>query len=414
MLLDRSAFRFLLLLVGLVGLCLGGCGRKQPAKPSTQPTVPKAAANWQMPTDEECEQFAASLEQIVLSGDLAAFNSAMDWDAILESATGGIEGVETARRGFIVGAKTALRRPGSAGYELIKQVTQGASYRCIRIHVEGNEKRALFRLLGPEGGLNYHDLILARQPDGNVRAVDMYVFAIAERASQTLRRAFLALAAEASKGILGKLTGTESDYVRHAADLRRMADAFQGGRRQQVLDIYSRLPSSLKRDKSVLILRVGAAAELGEQEYTAAMDTLRRYHPRDPCLDLMLIDRYFLQKRYDEALRCVERLDAAVGGDPYLNALRANVSAAQEEYDAAREFAHKAIDADPTLLEAYWALVSVSLATKDFDETSRLLRLIDEKFAVEFADLNEVPEYADYVKSPQYQEWLKSRSPDGE
>lgn len=406
----KRAFRTLAVAGGLAALCLIGCEAKRRAKPSPRPTVPRAAVTWETPTDEECRQFAASLEDIVRSGDIAAFNEAIDWDAILESATGGIEGVEKARRGFIADAKRLLGARGSLGQQVIEQAAKGGSYRLLRVRTQGDEKRALFRFLFPQAGVNYYDLILVRQPDGKVKAVDIYVFASAERVSKTFRRAFIPLAAEASKSVLAKLTGEENEYVKNLGNTTEMADAVRSGRYHRALDIYGKLPASLRRDKTLLVLRLQAALQVGEEEYRAAIDAFRRFHPKDPCVDIISIDKHILTQRYDQALVCIDRLDAAVGGDPYLNVLRAGVNLGQKKFQAARELANKAIAAEETLVSAYWALVTISLAEKDFDETSRLLNTLEEKFKVKLRDLNQVPEYAEYVKSPQYQEWLKSRS----
>ncbi len=403
----------LLAVVGLAAFCVIGCAPKRPGKPSAEPSAPKAAATWETPTDQECRQFAESLEQIVLSGDVAAFNDAIDWDAILDSATGGIEGVETTRRDFMTGAKKKILAGGMA-HQMAEPVARGGHYRLLHVHTVGGEKRVLFRFVRPEGGVSYYDLMLARQADGKTRAVDIYVFVSAETMSKSLRRGFLPLAAEESKSVLAKLTGEESDLVKNAGNLQQMARSLQSGRHQAALDIYRRLPSSLKRDKNVLLMRLRAAAGISHSEYEAAIKAFRSYHRDDPCVDIISIDGYILSEKYDEARASVDRLDKAVGGDPYLNVFRANISLREGELETARELATKVIDADEALVGAYWTLVSVSLREKDFDETNRLLNAIDEKFQVEFFDLKQLPDYAEYVKSPQYQQWLKSRSPGGQ
>ena len=91
--------------------------------------------------------------------------------------------------------------------------------------------------------MNYHDWVLARGPDGRICAVDMYVFLSAELMSQTIRRAFVPLAAHESRGILARLTGQEQELVKHLPQLKEMTDHLREGRFREVLDTYRQLPT---------------------------------------------------------------------------------------------------------------------------------------------------------------------------
>ena len=420
MVLKRTdAARRVLVAAGLAVVCLAGCAEKDPAGvtkspakvPVAAPVAPAAAESWQTPTDEECRQFAKSLEQIVQSGDLAAFNNVIDWDAILEKATSGLPCPEKTRRQFIIGAKQAMGSRMGFGWNVAQQVANGGSYRFLRIHSKYDQKRVLFRfLVAGQQGVNYHDFLLVRQSDGKIRAVDSYVFMSAEMLSTAIRRGFVPVVAEVSKSVLAKLTGAESEYIKHIKIVLQMSNAVVSGNSQQALEIYRRLPPVLQKDKNLLMMRLRAAKATGDETlYVAAIDDFRRYHPNDPCVDMLAIDGHILNKRYDEALKCIDRLDKAVGGDPYLDVLRANLRIVQGDHEAARVLTQKAIDAEEALVEAYWTLVTIALAEKNFDETTRLLNLIIQKFNVEIGDLSGNPPYAEYIKSPQYRQWMQSR-----
>ena len=137
----------------------------------------------------------------------------------------------------------------------------------------------------------------------------------------------------------------------------------------------------MKKERSVLLLRLQAAQSLNnEAEYTQSIEDYRTAHPEDACVDLLSIDFHVVKKQYPEALACIDRLDHAVLGDPYLQILRANAHAEQNDLVAARADLEKAIAAEPDLLDAYWSLVSVSLKDKNFNETLRTLRLIRDRF----------------------------------
>jgi hypothetical protein len=151
---------------------------------------------------------------------------------------------------------------------------------------------------------------------------------------------------------------------------------------------------------------------VGEAHYLEAVQNFRAYHPDDPCIDLYGIT-YFLQKKeFARALEMIDRVEKAVGDVSYMNQWRANVHQAAGCWAEARKAAEEAIAAEPTLADAHWILLNVSLHECKHAETLDRLREIERRFAPKFPDFASIPEYAEFVKSPQYQDWLKShRSP---
>jgi predicted Zn-dependent protease len=173
------------------------------------------------------------------------------------------------------------------------------------------------------------------------------------------------------------------------------------------MDIYDRLPDSAKKDKSFLLIRFFAASALGEKQYDDAIQAFRQFHPGDPCLDLLGLDNLFIHKKYTKARSAINRIDEAIGGDPYLNVARANSYLGEKRYPEAIQFARKAIEEEKDLPNSYWTLVTVSLRTKDFAETTRLLGVLQNELGIRLGDLTGIPEYSDYVKSSEHAQWLK-------
>lgn len=394
---------------------LGGCGAKQPGAsggiatpPRGQPTATKRIGP--PLSDEECRTFAASFEKAVLSNDLVALSDMFDWDAFLATATAGIEVSERFKQDFATGFKHAQTQKGAVFQQVIEAVTNGGTFKFLRVHTIKPHKRAMFRMTLPGAGFNYHDWVLARRPDGRIRGVDVYVFLSAELMSKTIRRAYLPLAAHESRGIVAKLTGQEQEFVKHLPQLMAMSDHLKEGRFREVLDTYRQLPHGLKIDKNFLLVRFQAAPNLGDEEYTAVIEDFRKYHPDDPCLDILSIDTSILKKDYAKALASIDRLDKAVGGDPYLDTRRADVYLEDQKPDAAKQAARRAIEREPNLIDAYWSLVAISLKEREFAETLELLNILGEKFDIVIEDLDTIPDYAGFVESPHYQQWLKARS----
>jgi hypothetical protein len=357
--------------------------------------------------EAECIAFAKAMEKEVAALDGAATLRRFDWAALLDRVTAGYDPntdfVRKFRSGF-------LASRGEAGMEvpvIIDNVRNGGSYTLLRIHERDGAKRALFRLLMPGRGVGYHDCVLARGKDGQPTIVDIDVLAAGETLSAQFRTLFLAAAAEESKGFMEKLLTSESDLAKHYGDIKTMQRLTREGRPDEALRVYRSLPASLRQSKMVLLHRLRAAQALGPgDEYATALADLRARYPNDPCTDLLSVDDCLLRKRYDEALAGVDRLDKAVGGDPYNDVLRGNIHYMKGDRDAAIRCLNRAIAAEPTLEDPYWSLVQLSLDEKKFDETARLLSRIEKTLGLKLGDLTDIDAYAEFVKSAEYRKWL--------
>jgi biotin carboxyl carrier protein len=84
-----------------------------------------------------------------------------------------------------------------------------------------------------------------------------------------------------------------------------------------------------------IILRAKSAVKVSPGEYLGALRFWRANYPNDSSVDLVSIDAFFLQEKYDMALAAVERLDTSVGGDPYLDSYRAGLHLKMGQKDLA-------------------------------------------------------------------------------
>ncbi|MDG2014218.1 MAG: hypothetical protein P8J33_11975 [Pirellulaceae bacterium] len=397
----------------LLAATLVGAGCRKPIQESDLGDAPfssDATTNGTVPTDEECEAFASQLQEQVFAKNASAVNDSINWNAIIDRAVSEIPVASATKNGFRNGVLQSVGQSQGMAAQIIQQMERGGDYRYLGTREVGDEKRVLFRLLlADDGGVNYHDMVVLKDQQGQLKAVDIYVLMSAEFLSKTLRRMFLPLAAEQSKSILEKLTKSDSDFINNIQKIQMINQLYQSGKFSQVENIYSTLPDSMKREKTISLIRLQAAAKISDQKYAEAIKDFRSFHPNDPCVNIISIDSFFLKGQFDEALKCIDRLDESVGGDPYLNVMRANITLAQGDTAATRTLAKAAIDKEATLTTAYWLLVNAALADKNHDEVVQYLNLLNENFTVEFDDLTQIPEYADFVKSPQYRDWLRTR-----
>jgi hypothetical protein len=371
---------------------------------------PRSASQQALPSEQRCRDWAALFEKAVRSGDLTRCNDLIDSQAILETAAAFPNpSPEQAKKRaeFIEGLKPKFAS-GFAG-QMIATVRDPGSFKLLRLRDVDGRRRAQFRALTKENGLNYYEFILAPSTDRSVRAVDLYVVAMAQLQSENLRPWFLTLMHSPDAGAQDQLNPTERDIVRYATDVVAMRDAARARQPRRVLEIYDRLPESLKRTKALLSARLASAALVSEADYLRAFDDFQKYYPNEAGSDLIALNGFFVRKSYERALASVDRLDKALGGDPYLKVTRAIILLEQGKAEASRKMAERAIVEEPTLFQAYEFLINHSIQTRNFAKTTELLSTVESKFNWKAPDLTTDPACAEFVKSEEYKAWLKSR-----
>jgi len=385
--------------VALVLLC--GCTPKKSSSASGEPL-------YVAPSDAECQQFAAEIKASYEENDVEAWASLIDFDAIIDRAARGSECSDEFLKGFREGVKESLTKstPGSMHAEVVAALARGGRYDLLRIRDIDGRKHALFRMLG-EPGLNYHEYLLAQGADGTVHAIDLYIYLTGDNVSGLIRQ--MMVLGSASTGIMSRLSGKNKEFSAGIENYRRMIEAQQAGQFEEGLWIEATLPESLRQQKFAMVARLTIAASVSDDAYTEAVEAYRKQFPGDASVDLISLDSYVSTKKFGKALASLRAIEDEIGGDAYLDVLRACVYLAKEDFDAAEKDARRAMKRESGLADGYWTLVTISLKKRDFDLTVKTLNQIHERFALQFSDFETLPDYAEFVKSPQYELWLASQ-----
>jgi tetratricopeptide (TPR) repeat protein len=319
------------------------------------------------------------------------------------------------RQDITLGLKNGLSRETGLSGQIVKNSQAGGTFDFLRVREDKNRQAILFRLIQPAeaGGVAYFEFIPEKSADGKIRATDIYVFSSGEFLSEMLRRGVLPIIANENRTFLDKLLSGERDYISDLPKFTETAQLVSEGKMKEALALIHAMKPGTKKQKVVFLMRLRAAQAIDENEYAATLDEYRKLFPKDPGLDLLSISYYTTKKDFKQALECINRVESAVGGDPYLNVTRAALCDVQGKHDEAKQLARKAATEEPTLLPAYFELLGVSLIQKNHDETLAMLKEVDQKFQLKLNDLTKVREYADFVKSPQYKEWLLYRDQTG-
>ncbi len=349
-------------------------------------------------SDEECTKLGESIATDLSTGKADEAVRSLDQFALADRVIAGLGLSDQDASAFRSGLLSKL----SGG--LTQQLKNYSSARFLRIQKVAGEKRLLIRCLSEAGAVNHLSLVTGRREGGSVRWVDAYVYLSGELISESMHRAVLPIFAEQQKGLLEKLTSTESEYMRNFAKIGRAVKLITAGQHADALALFAEMPASLQREHFILTMRLRAAQNVNDAEYLKVITDWEQAYPNDAALDLVSIDGDLLRKDYAHAIRHVDSLNHQLGGDPYLTYLKANINFMAENYQAARAFAREALAAEPSLAPAWDVLLSSSIKEKNYPETAALL--------VEFSEshphssikkvIDEAEGYAEFRASPEY------------
>jgi tetratricopeptide (TPR) repeat protein len=358
------------------------------------------------PTDEECHELAKEVEKSVRAGNVAEFARLF---GVTEKLLVGFDQLQatTAEQFQLL----FIDVPGIAvvvARRIVDEIGRRDTYRLVHIHYVENRPRALYRFWNFRAACwDYHDCSLARKPNGDLRVSDVTFVAAGSTLSEVAQRLCLALlpADQPRSATSGRFAGGVGGQ--DVITLRRRDQLISQGKYDEALKAHQELSPSRQLEKRNCIVRVHAARHIHGDEYTKAIENLRALYPNDVSTHLLSIDYFVRSSQFDKALTAVDRTDAILGGDPAMDEVRGRVHLSAGSLAKARESFARAIDREPTLAEAYWGILSVTLQEKKFDETVEWLKKVEVRFHPMVGDLTTRPEYAEFVKSPQYRVWLQ-------
>ena len=265
------------------------------------------------------QNLVTKLEQSVCLGDGGPFTRAIDHDAILSRATGGVapgEGSDRIRSMFLRGTRAAWAQTPLVHEYLNKH------FRFLRPRTIRGHAGLLFRASDEGGGLNYYLLMVAKGANGEIRIQDIFVVGINEAISTTLGRTYRHLVAEFTPGdtydSVVEDREVSSAFVASLPNIAKMNRDFQAKDYAAVLESFDGLPDAAKRDHKVMLMRVEASEFLGKELHDTAMTDWKAVYPSEKNLPLKFIDYYAGQGNYVAAEKVIRELNEDLGGDSYL------------------------------------------------------------------------------------------------
>lgn len=354
-------------------------------------------------TDGACEKLGRELVGFVNSGEPAKMADTLDLHAFVQRSFKGLDvPANTASEfgdGFIGSFKTSLR------------VWKNA--RFVRVFTQDGEKRILMRVISEEGAFNYFEWVCAPKVGGGAKAVDLLTYLNGELVSQTARRTILPILAESQKGFFERLTKGEGAYVKSVPKMEKAVNLVHAGKSAEALAILEQLPAEVKTSSAGLMVRLQAAQGTGNDDaYLRVITDWETARPDDPALVVVSIDGHLMRKDFARCLQSLDAVQKRVGGDGYLQALKANVHNMAGEPAKARTAIREAVALEPDLTTSYDIWFGFELQEKNWGGLVEALTVFQKNFpsADIWGYIKGEETWAPFRESAECKSWLEKRA----
>ena len=318
---------------------------------------------------------------------------------------------EDALAGHVLEHSKSTGRERLAAAEVMKARHTGATVLCSWFAVEPTAQFSFLHLkdgapiirklakLGTTTAVTYFKLVLGTtRSDNLVRIDDAYSFTEGTLISENL-------ANTVDAGIEAGMVSSQK-LVTAMSAVKTLRAAHKPEEALATLATLDDLPPEMRELRAVGVVKVFIAREISNERYSQEMARMLAKYPNDPSLALIAIDEAALRKDYAAALKQIDLLDAAIGGDAFQDAVRASMYFAMGDYKQARVRAEAAVKVEPTLMRAQFSLLDAEAALGDNAAALATLdKLVTMNQTLSAAALAKLPQYQDFAKSNEFQIW---------
>ena len=349
-------------------------------------------------------EFAKELEESIANMDAIRTDQLVNMEFISELALREVEYPDQVKQIYLEAASKQ-----SMCASLIEQVRNLGAYRFLKLKKVGNAYDPIFRLVSQDGGVSYHEFKLTLNRNGQPIAADFYTTAVGTWTQEEIVSNMMSQLHVRGESIeisdLGKL------FQAHSSTFSKMLHAVNTGEElDEALEEFRKIPEKLYEDRRFLTMAIAIASRISQEELKVEVERFNRFISDESFLDPFLVDLLIRQEKTDEALEVIQRMDDRIGGDIFLDFLRANAFLASGRLEEAFNVVERVRIALPNIYAIYRTCIVVAARRNDFQRVTRLLQEIESKFdqPIDIASMMLDEELADYLESSEFQKLKES------
>lgn len=230
--------------------------------------------------------------------------------------------------------------------------------------------------------------------------------------SMTGRMGLTLVQAQPSKNAVRKLVDFRNVRDQHVFQVMEALKAARDFNLDRFFQIYDDLEPVLKGQR--VVLKVGLDATRVARKRRSQrilLVALAEHFPDDPLYSLSLLDYYFPDKQYDKALDALLRLQGELNIDePVMNSRLSSATLVLGQVEDAVAYADRAVQQDPTMELAWWAVFRANVAAENFGIAVDALETLEANYGHSFGPdaLSKDPSMSSFLASSEYKTWFES------
>lgn len=356
-----------LLALSLTVSLASGCTSPEDAKTATSFSATEAESHVPVRDlsrafENDCYSLCDAIVRSVRQGNAERLAERTDREKFYDRVAESIDLDEETRRRLREGmARWNVPGPDAAFLTLADDAARGMRLEPVRLTFGEDDARILFRTRFPDGRFNYLECLVVRHDDGRAMLIDAFSLDAggwsAELMGQALTETF------GSDGSAVDLAGV-------ASRLAQQSEAWKSGhaRDSKAFDAaVEKYPPEYRESRRVILTQI-RASESDPQRYARHVARLAETFPSDVALPIVSARACRLTGNYAQAFDFLDAVETQIGGDPFLDLIRAECSLGLRDFDDVRRYARKAVEADSALSGGYVALMHAEAASGEYDD----------------------------------------------
>lgn len=283
-------------------------------------------------------------------------------------------------------------------------LTQTFSAKFLRMLNEKGTLRPLIRIDYEDAGHEYIILYVSKVS----KITDIFFASRGKTMSESYTQA-LQMLISPGKSFINKLLSrkvVDQDLVQK---FNKIGEYRRSGEIQKAYDIIQSFPKEAQQQRIIIDIAIEFAQSISDEEYMRQLTLLEKYYGDDESTQFMLVDYYFMQEDYKNALKALVKVTERFGDDGALNVLKATMSFSDGDLESAEQFALNGIELEADFVDSYWALADIYNHKKEFDQLVKVFDDLTVNFGVEFTpeSIGSVPSFNEFSQSNAFKEWME-------
>ncbi len=356
------------------------------------------ACNLDIPENKLAE-FAKNLEESLKNNNPTFLNNSIDFQELFNEVIKFSGELYAFNEGF----KQSVKFNVGLGSLIMDEVEGKGDIELVTYKTDSNTAWFLLRTFSTEG-INYYKLF-GKIKDGSVIIRDAYIYKTAQLYSTHLSSLYASI-------LFGKEADFELPYrsdkmAEKVRSLENISDLIIQKKYSKVLKKWGKYPEGIRYDREILLSAIEASSFVDVLYTKKLVSEYTERFGREGSIYLLLLDGFYVQRKYNETLSVIDSIAIGVFNDPLLNLYRGMIYSDMGDSRKAEHFFKMLIAEEPDVKTGYFSLIFLYLKDEKYTSAIHILDQLRNNYGYYKADFSKMfQQYPKFLNSKEYIDWV--------